>query len=537
VTEIQFTSRSVSRRTVIKGAAATAAAIPLSQLLGGEVGAAGKVLRIGASKPNQTPVPGLTSDAGSLQILGCVGEWLAWTDEKGALEPRVAESWKASNGLKTWTFKIRKGIKFHDGTPLTVDDVVWTFKWHVDPKNASNQLGNFKGIFDAAGVVKVDASTVQFNLLDANANFPYIVASNPSYGSLIIKNGTSGGAGWEKTMIAAGPWKLESYTEGVKTVFVRNEDYWDAKRIPSFEKLELVQFVSAAAAMPQLKTGKLDAIIAAQPADVTKLNKAKFQLQLTPSARTIHTHMRCDWGPFTDKRVRRAAALTFDRAGYIKGVLKGFGSIGNDCIMDAYPTKDTSVPQRDKDLTEAKALMAAAGNKGFSVDLSSWKRDDIDALAQVIKTSFKQIGINVTLKIDGSGGGGSVYYTYVPYPSKKGVIFEYDNNSWLASNLGITDWGGRPTPDVYLKREYMSTADWSAAHYNSAAFDAAANEYLTAASNAKKKAASKKMQVICLEDVPYMLPYYDVSISPQRKGLTGVLVNGMSQVSCHDAKG
>jgi len=54
---------------------------------------------------------------------------------------------------------------------------------------------------------------------------------------------------------------------------------------------------------------------------------------------------------------------------------------------------------------------------------------------------------------------------------------------------------------------------------------------------AKKKAASKKMQVICLEDVPYMLPYYDVSISPQRKGLTGVLVNGMSQVSCHDAKG
>jgi len=534
VTEIQFTSRSLSRRTVIKGAAATAAAIPMSQLLGGEVSAAGKTLRVGHTKQNQAASPATTADGGSLQILGCVGEWLAWVAQDGSLEPRVAESWKASNGLKTWTFKIRKGIKFHNGQDLTADDVVWTFKWHTTASNASSQAGNYKGVLSPAGVVKTGTYEVTFNLDAPDSSFPYTVAST-SYGSLIMPNGVAGDKTWIAKMISAGPWVLESHVEGSKTVFTRNDNYWDKTRRPAFEKLEMIQFASAAAAVPQLTTGKIDVILALAPEDAAKLKKnKKVTLDYTPGARTLHGHMRCDWGPFTDKRVRRAAALTLDRKGYIKGVMKGFGALGNDSPMDPFPTRDTTVPQREQDLAEAKKLMAAAGNKGFTVDLSSWQRDDIVKFAQVIKDSLKAIGITANLKIDGPSA--AVYYGN-PYPSKKGVIFEYDNNAWLASNLGITDWGGRPTPDVYLKREYMSTADWSAAHYNSAAFDAAANEYLTAASNAKKKAASKKMQVICLEDVPYMLPYYDVSISPQRKGLTGVLVNGMSQVSCHDAKG
>ena len=129
-----------------------------------------------------------------------------------------------------------------------------------------------------------------------------------------------------------------------------------------------------------------------------KINKSKAELVKVPSAGHISTHLRCDFGPFsTDKRIRQAAALTLDREAFIKKVLKGQALMASDSIMDAFATKDTSVPQRKKDIAKAKALMADAGSKGFNVDLSSYHRDDIDALAPFLKASMADIGINVTL--------------------------------------------------------------------------------------------------------------------------------------------
>ncbi|NQV97637.1 MAG: twin-arginine translocation signal domain-containing protein [Acidimicrobiaceae bacterium] len=528
----EVASAGLSRRHFVQGAAALAAGavLPMTQILGASsVSAAPKsVLRVGIAKQSAAPTPFTTKDGGSLQILCAPGEWLAWQNQDGSLQPRVAESWKSSNASKTWTFKIRRGIKFHDGTPLTADDVVWTFKSHFDPKNKSAQLGNFKNSFTADGVVKVDDFTVRFDLLSSIGNFPYTVAST-SYGSLIFKNGANGGPGWEKTMISCGAWILESYVEGNRTIFKKNPNYWDKTRQPSFEKLELIQFASASAATPLLRTGKLDAI-AILAEDAIKLSKTKFNLVLTPSAGGLHTHMRTDYGPFQDKRVREAAALTLDRPGYIKGVLKGFATLANDSVMDSYPTKDTTVPQRKKDIAKAKALMKAAGvPNGFAVDLSSWVRDDISKLAQFIKKSFAEIGIKVTLKLDGSDGGGNVYYTYTPYPSKKGEVFAYDNNSWLASNLGITDWAGRAVPDQYLSREWRSTADWSSSHVNSPKLDAAIDEYLAAPNKAKQKSASKKIQGASLEETPYIIIYNQTIIAAVRKGLKGFYVNGITQ--------
>ena len=196
------------------------------------------------------------------------------------------------------------------------------------------------------------------------------------------------------------------------------------------------------------------------------------------------------------------------------------------------------MPQRAKDIAKAKALMKAAGvPNGFTVDLSSFVRDDISKLAQFVKKSFAEIGIKVILKLDGSSGGGSVYYSYKPFPSKKGEVFAYDNNSWIASNLGITNWAGRAVPDQYLTREWRSTADWSAAHINSPKLDAAIDEYLAAPNKAKQKIASKKIQVASLEETPYIIIYNTIAIGAVRKGLTGFYFNGVVQFETAGVKG
>jgi peptide/nickel transport system substrate-binding protein len=355
----------------------------------------------------------------------------------------------------------------------------------------------------------------------------------------IIKKGAFGGAGWEKTMVAAGPWKMVSHVNTESTVYEKNPYYWDKNFNPGFDKVEFIQFLSAAAALPLLKTGKLDYIAAIEASDALALDKSKFNIATTKmGAGGLHAHMRTNFGPFQDKRVREAAALSIDRVGYIAGVLKGLGGvIANDSVMDAYPSADKSVPQRKQDLAKAKALMAEAGvPKGFSVDLATWARDDINKYAKLIKSSLAKIGIKVNLVIDGSDGGSAVYYTYDPYPSKPGKVNQFDNHSWLASNLGITEWSGRGVPDTYLMREFRSTGDWSGAMLDSRVMDAAVDSYLQALSPAAKKKASKAIQTACLAETPYLIVNTAINVTASRKTVTGLAINGMLQIDCSKIK-
>jgi peptide/nickel transport system substrate-binding protein len=522
-TEMVSTSK-FSRRHFIQGAAVVGAgvALPMTGALGSSVaGAAPTSLRVAIGKIANAPTPFSTNDAGSLQILANVGEYLSWSNDKNELSPRVAESWKASAGGKIWTFKIRQGITFHDGSAVSADDVVWTFKSHLDPANKSNAAGKFKGILNSAGVQKVDKNTVKFELLAAVGTFPFLVAST-SYGLLIIKNGESGGPTWETKMNGCGPFILESYVKGDRATFKKNPKYWDKSRQPKFDKLVTISFESQEAAVAQILTGKLDATTGVSGATAAKINKKKIDLVRVPSVGHLMTHLRCDFGPFsTDKRIRQAAALTLDREGFIKGVLKGQGVLGNDSVMDPFPTADKSVKQRSKDIAAAKKLMAAAGSTGFKVDLSTYSRDDINLLAPFLKSSFAEIGIDVNL--------GKISDSYYTAPWDANQAKKQESNFWLESNFGITDFGHRGAPAEYLTRVFRSNGDWNAAHVKDAKLDAAIDEYNTATTPAKAKVASKKIQEISLDLSAYIIPVFEVRTSAVRKGLKGFYTNGMGQ--------
>lgn len=513
-----------SRRHFIQGAAATGVgmALPMSGLLGNSVaGAAPTTLRVAIAKIQNAPTPFSTNDGGSLQTLCNVGEYLSWSNDKNELVPRVAESWKASAGGKIWTFKIRQGITFHDGSALTADDVVWTFKSHLDPANKSQAAGKFKGILESAGVQKVDKFTVKFELLGAVGTFPYIVAGT-SYGLLIIKNGESGGPTWENKMNGCGPYILEKYVKGDRATFRKNPNYWDKTRQPKFDKLVTISFESQEAAVAQILTGKIDATTGISGATAAKINKKKIDLVRVASAGHLSTHLRSDFGPFSaDKRIRQAAALSIDREGFLKGVLKGQGVLGNDSVMDPFATKDASVKQRKKDIAQAKKLMAEAGSTGFKVDLSTYHRDDIDLLAALLKSSWAEIGIELNLATISDS-----YYT-APWDANQSKKVE--NHYWLESNCGITDFGHRGAPAEYLTRVFRSNGDWNAAHIKDAKLDAAIDEYNTATTLAKAKAASKKIQEICLDLSSYIIPVFDARTAAVRKGLKGFYANGMGQ--------
>ena len=131
---------------------------------GKATGKAGATIRAGQAVPSGAINPLIVNDQGGLETLDIVGEWLTFCDEKLVHRPQLATSWKPNADATAWDFTIRQGVKFADGTPLTVDDVVYTMKQQADPKVGVNAASVFGGTLTSAGVEKLDDTTVLFNL-------------------------------------------------------------------------------------------------------------------------------------------------------------------------------------------------------------------------------------------------------------------------------------------------------------------------------------------------------------------------------------
>ena len=202
---------------------------------GGSSGSAsvkpGGTVRAAIVVPTGAINPVTVGDQGGLCMLGQVGEFLCVANPNTLeLEPVLADSWTANSDSSEWTFKLKSGVTFHDGSPLVADDVVYTMDLLSDSKGTSQALSVFLGVLNKGGTTAVDDHTVKFTLEAANGNFPYLV-SRDNYNAIIIKAG-SDPKDFEKTFPGTGPFKLDKYTPKVGASFVRNDDYWGTKANP-----------------------------------------------------------------------------------------------------------------------------------------------------------------------------------------------------------------------------------------------------------------------------------------------------------------
>ncbi len=481
------------------------------------------LLRISTIAPGSKIEPTVINNGGALLHLGIAGEYLCHSNAQGVLEPRVASAWKANAASTEWTFTIRKGIKFHNGKTLTAADVVATFDHHADPANKGNALSVFKGILEKGGTTKVDDYTVKFTLLQPVGAWPYLVSST-NYNMIILPAGYTGD--WETTFMGCGAWIKEKYVVDQGVTYKRNPNYWDKTRQPNFEKLQVLQFKDDGARLAALQSGQVDwdAFSSATTAK-TLQGDPNFVVRQSASNGHLQLHLSASRGPFAaDKRLRQALLLTLDRPGIVAGVVDGFGKIGNDSPMTPnMPTTDKTVAQRKKDIAKAKELMAAAGKaNGFDVTLSTWGRADIKLLAQVVQQSAKEIGINV--KIDIADEDGSAYYDDKRDPS------------WLKSDMGVTEYGHRDVPNVYLNAAVKTGGVWNAAQYSNKELDAQIATYIGSPDVSVQKATSKKIQETMLEDSPIGFVYFGSTLDVSRKGITGNYTNGMNVIETTKAK-
>jgi peptide/nickel transport system substrate-binding protein len=483
--------------------------------------ASGGSMRLALQVPSGAINPLTVSDAGGLCMLAQTGEFLTFdNNQELKLDPMLATSWKASQGGKMWTFKIRSGVKFHDGSPLTADDVVWTIQQLADKKNASNALSTFGGVLTPAGVRKVDSHTVEFHLEAANGNFPYLVSSD-NYNAIIVPKGTDFGK-WQKTFLGTGPFKLKSYSQGQGATFVANPDYWGGK--PNLDQAVFTFYANQQPQITALQGGQVDVLVqfVAQGAQAIT-NSSQFNIIKLKSSNHRELSMRCDQAPFTDPRVRQAVGLAFDRPAMVKALLQSLGEVGNDSpFAPKYPSRNTSVPQRTQDIAKAKQLLSAAGHSGgVSATLFSEDYEEMKALAQVIAQQAKAVGVNINLKVETQ----SNYYGKATF----------GNSDWLDGQMSLVDYGDRGVPNVFLEAPLVTGGAWNAAHFNNKQYDGLVKQYVAAVDLTVQKKLAGQIETLLLAQTPLVIPYFIDGLSATTKQVQGVAPTSIAQVFLRNA--
>ena len=346
-------------------------------------GKKGGTIRVAIATPAGAIDPVTVADDPGLTMLIQAGEFLCLTQPDLTLKPVLAESWTHNDDTSVWTFKLRKGVKYQSGGTLVAADVVTTIDRLCDPANSSNALSAFKGILSKGNTKAVDDLTVEFHLDAPYGSFPYVVSSD-NYNCIILPASFKGD--YEKNWDGTGPFRLDKFTPKVGASFVRNEDYWGEKAL-----LDRVEFTYYDALQPRilaLQGGQVD-LIDQLPVISGKalLNDPNITIIVEKSTAHQQVHMRCDTGPLADKRIRKAIALSIDRKKLVAGLLQGFGEVGNDSpFAKAYPSSDPSVPQRERDIAQAKKLLAEAGvQPGLKVNLTTEQYLEIPQYAVLIQ--------------------------------------------------------------------------------------------------------------------------------------------------------
>lgn len=481
----------------------------------------GGTLRVASVTPAAAVNPLTVSDAGGLTMLNQTGEFLIFDSNiKLALQPMLALSWSPNSDGTVWTFKLRTGVTFHNGQPMTADDVVYTFQQLADPKNASNALSTFTGVLTPAGVKKVDASTVEFHLEAPNGNFPYLVSSD-NYNAIIVPKGTDFGK-WQSTFVGTGAFKLGSYTQNVGATFVPNPNYWGTKPYLSGSSFKF--YSSQPPMLLALQGNDVDVIAQFVPAGAAAiLNNSTFKIITLKSANHRELSMRNDQAPFTDARVRQAVAYTIDRAGAVAALLGGKGTVANDNPFGPrFPSSDLSVPQRTQDIAKAKQLLAAAGHpNGFSTTMDTEIYQEIPQLAQVIVANAAKAGIKINPKIESQ----SLYYGKSTY----------GNSDWLDGIMSLVDYGDRGVPNVYLAAPLTSTGPWNAARFKNKTYDGLVKQYVAATDLQTQKTIAGKIENLLLQETPIVIPYWIDGLTASTQQVNGLNPTSIAQLYLNTA--
>jgi peptide/nickel transport system substrate-binding protein len=408
---------------------------------------------------------------------------LCEVDKSGKLVPELAESWDVSPDATEWTFKLRKGIEFHNGKTLDAGDVVASINHHRQPDSKSAA----RALLEALVEVKADGKeVVAFKLKEGNADFSFILSD---YHIPIIP-AKDGAIDWQSG-VGTGGYVLQGYEPGVSFSAKRNPNYWK-QGFAHFDEVEVLAIHDVTARTNALTTGTLEVIDRPELKTVDLLQKRPgLRVEETKGTLQYTVPMLTDVAPFDNNDVRLALKYGVKRQAMLDAILRGHGVVGNDHpigLSNRYHASE--LPQREFDPDKAKFHLKKAGLETLTVDLSSSDAAFAGAVdaAVLYKEHAKEAGIEINVVREPADG--------------------YWSNVWMKKPWSTCYWSGRPTEDWMFSTAYADGAPWNDTHWSHARF----NELLKLAraelDEGKRREMYVEMQRIVSDEGGVVVPMF-----------------------------
>lgn len=498
------------------------------------------VLRVGLRKLT-TIDPALGANDPEVMFNQLQYEYLINITPDGDLAPQLATDWTVSDDGLTITLNLRDDVQFHDGTPMTADDVVFTFNRLVDVGSSIvGLLGQEQVGEDDEGnpileptwsVAAVDDTTVEFTLDEPNADFLFGIASRFS---MILKEGSENvnvlteGDDPLANFNGTGPFVLTEYNEEESATFVANENYWMGDA-PALDGIELLFFDDDQTQVNAIRSGSLDFIIKVPDNLVETLETAE---DITTTQKPTNTHpvtrLRVDEGSIgEDVRIRQAFKFATDRELVNLDVLDGAGTVANnDPIGPSYGPFYNPQDNRGYDPERACELIAevaedGTGN-GFVVDTGDAARVQVPFY---VGDTFEYPEVAVVLQDLWSQACIDVELNVVP----ENVYYGEGENNWLNTQLGMTAWGTRPVAQEYLSVAYVPGAPFNETRWaNEELAELTAEAAVTSDIDARADIYNQISQIF-YEEGPIIIVYF--------RPVVGAYVDGVEGLDMHPFPG
>jgi peptide/nickel transport system substrate-binding protein len=398
-----------------------------------------------------------------------------------------------------WVVRLRDGIEFHNGKTVTSDDVIYSLRRILKEDLGLFGRGGFTAV-DGNAIDKLDARTVRLNLKFPDST---LLDAFSQYYDAIVPEGYSPNGVGQGEQIGTGPFKVQSFQPGQRSVHVRNENYWREGQ-PYFDEVQVIDFPTETAKINALLGGQLDAVTDV-PYGQIPLIEGRDNLALYESKTGAWDPicMRVDQEPFKDVRVRQAFRLIADREEMVAQAISGHGTVANDIYSPFDPCyAGDEFEQRVQDLDQAKSLLAAAGQDGLSIDLYTTPADTgMVESAQVFAQNAKGAGIRVNVKnVDG------------------GVFYGDQYLKWTFSS----DYWGTRNYLAQVGAGSLPTSAFNETHWNHPRFNRLYQQALAAVDEAKRCEIIREMQQIEYDEGGHILWGFKNLIDAHSKTVAGL---------------
>ena len=452
-------------------------------------------------------------------------EYLAMTGPDNVTRPMLAESWQASDDLKTWTFNIRKGVMWHNGEELIADHIRFNIERWTDPGLGSSNVGlssisaltekvdsgekNDDGSAKMvkklrAGAIEVlDSHTIRFNLAKAVLSFPEDMYNYPT--GIVHPSFT---APFSDNPVGTGPYTLAELIVGDRCILKRIAKTSDGKDFAHWggktylDEIHYYNF-DADNQLTAFGGGDVDAIY---EFGVEQLELAKAldgDIVAARTAQTLCCRFQVTQEPFTDKRVRQALAKAIDNAAIKALIYPEGGDVGeNHHVAPIHPEYFALSPLK-RDVEGAKALLAEAGKESLEITINvgntngSWQQTVCEAMRDQLKEAGVKLNINVM-------------------PASK--YWEI----WTQAPFGATSWTHRPLGTMVLSLGYRSGVPWNETQYANPEFDAALDKAESLLDVDERRAAMEVVEKILQDDAVIIQPLFRPIFSIVRKTVQGM---------------